>query len=118
MEATLRFISISRGSRPESCICVEPISQRPNALDAPARDQLAGARVPRPAELAVLVQRFDYLPPALIPVAYSISSMARIAIFIGFPKCLALVYLPISTVFSPIFQQLTSNCLKTIRIAR
>jgi len=47
------------------CICIEPVSQRPNAFNVPVSDQLAaGARVLRPGELAVLVQRFDYLPPA------------------------------------------------------
>jgi hypothetical protein len=49
------------------------------------------------------------------PVAYSISGMARIVIFIGFPRCLALACLPISVVSVPIFEQLMSNCLWTTR---
>ncbi|HLZ97382.1 MAG TPA: aldose 1-epimerase [Steroidobacteraceae bacterium] len=48
-----------------SSICLEPVSQRPNAFNAPASGQsAAGTRVLRPGEFAVLVQRFDYLPPA------------------------------------------------------
>jgi galactose mutarotase-like enzyme len=43
-------------------VCVEPVSQRPNAFNAAAGDQpAAGVAMLEPRQSTTVVQRFDYL---------------------------------------------------------
>jgi aldose 1-epimerase len=51
-------------------VCIEPVSQRPNAFNAAAADQGdAGVAVLEPRQSITVVQRFDYLPASVPRVA-------------------------------------------------
>jgi hypothetical protein len=62
-------------------VCIEPVSQRPNAFNAPAADQGdAGVAMLEPRQSITVVQRFDYLPaPAsrVVPIQRPLVERSR-----------------------------------------